>query len=190
MGMPSVAVRFFQVREDRQECLSYNGRACSMLPGAASLVWNPGSKWSRDPYFRRKGMLNLSKWNGATQRVLLAMAVLVLAGWFAGPARSQQPAKGGAIYAVIHVDSVPTDAASVSKQLQQYAVDSRKDKGAVRIEVYVQADRPNHFSIVEEWADQQAYDAHVAAAHTKKFREGIQASLGSPFDERLHKLLE
>ncbi|MBZ5644399.1 MAG: antibiotic biosynthesis monooxygenase [Acidobacteriia bacterium] len=135
-------------------------------------------------------MLNLSKWNGATQRVLLAMAVLVLAGWFAGPARSQQPAKGGAIYAVIHVDSVPTDAASVSKQLQQYAVDSRKDKGAVRIEVYVQADRPNHFSIVEEWADQQAYDAHVAAAHTKKFREGIQASLGSPFDERLHKLLE
>jgi len=96
----------------------------------------------------------------------------------------------GKIYAVIHVDSVPTDAANATKLLQQYAVDTRKEKGAVRIEVYVQSDRPNHFSIVEVWQDQQAFDAHEAAAHTKKFREQIQPSLGSPFDERLHKMLE
>ena len=135
-------------------------------------------------------MPNLSQKKMARGMFQIWMALILAATVFAGPARSQQAAKGGAIYAVIHVDSVPTDAASVTKQLQQYAVDSRKDKGAVRIEVYVQADRPNHFSIVEVWADQQAYDAHVSAAHTKKFREGIQASLGSPFDERLHKLLE
>jgi quinol monooxygenase YgiN len=136
-------------------------------------------------------MPNSRKWNPVTWRALHAVAVLVLAAtWFAGPARSQEAAKNGPIYAVIHVDSVPTDAANVTKLLQQYAVDTRKDKGAVRIEVYVQADRGNHFSIVEVWQDQQAYDAHIAAAHTKKFREQIQPSLGSPFDERLHRLLQ
>jgi quinol monooxygenase YgiN len=118
------------------------------------------------------------------------IALIFAATVFAGRAQSQEAAKNGPIYAVIHVDSVPTGAADVNKQLKQYAVDSRKDKGAVRIEVYVQADRPNHFSIVEVWKDQASYDAHVSAAHTKKFREEIQASLGSPFDERLHQLLE
>ncbi len=136
-------------------------------------------------------MPNLLTWNGRTRRVLQTCMVLLLAAtWFAAPARSQEASKSGAIYAVIHVDSVPTDAASVTKLLQQYAVDTRKDKGSVRIEVYVQADRGNHFSIVEVWQDQQAYDSHLAAAHTKKFREQIQPSLGSPFDERLHRLLQ
>ena len=136
-------------------------------------------------------MSNSIKWNRIARGVLQTCAVLILvAAWFAVPARSQEAAKGGKIYAVIHVDSVPTDAVSVTKLLQQYAVDTRTEKGAVRIEIYVQSDRPNHFSIVEVWQDQQAFDAHTAAAHTKKFREQIQPSLGSPFDERLHRLLE
>lgn len=136
-------------------------------------------------------MPNVLQWNALARRALQACAVMILAATcFAGTARSQDAAKNGQIYAVIHVDSVPTDAASVTKLLQQYGVDSRKDKGAVRVEVYVQSGRPNHFSIVEVWQDQAAYDAHISAAHTKKFREAIQASLGSPFDERLHHLLE
>lgn len=136
-------------------------------------------------------MPNLSDWNGVTRRVFQAGVVVILAAtWFAGPGWSQDAPKNGKIYAVIHVDSVPTDAAIATKLLQQYAVDTRKDKGAVRIEVYVQADRPNHFTIVEVWQDQAAFDAHEAAAHTKKFREQIQPSLGSPFDERLHRMLE
>jgi quinol monooxygenase YgiN len=136
-------------------------------------------------------MTNLFRGNRVARRVFPVWVVLILAAtWFAGPARSQEASKDGKIYAVIHVDSVPTDAANATKLLQQYAVDTRKEKGAVRIEVYVQSDRPNHFSIVEVWQDQQAFDAHEAAAHTKKFREQIQPSLGSPFDERLHKMLE
>jgi len=69
-------------------------------------------------------------------------------------------------------------------------MDSKKDKGAVRIELYVQISRANHFSLVEVWENQQAYDAHLAAAHTRQFREQIQPILGSPFDERLHQIVE
>jgi quinol monooxygenase YgiN len=95
------------------------------------------------------------------------------------------------IYVVCHVDVAPgTSAATGSKLLQQYVADSRKDKGAVRVEAYVQIDRNNHFSLVEVWQDRQAFEAHENAAHTKQFRQEIQPLLGSPFDERLHQLLE
>ena len=33
-------------------------------------------------------------------------------------------------------------------------------------------------------------DEHVAAAHTRQFRQQIDPMLGSPYDERLHLLLE
>jgi quinol monooxygenase YgiN len=91
---------------------------------------------------------------------------------------------------VTHVDVVPTEAAAGTKLLKQYVEESRKDKGAVRVEAYIQISRVNHFSVVEVWENRQALDAHEAAAHTKKFREQIDPLLGSPYDERLHTIAE
>jgi quinol monooxygenase YgiN len=47
----------------------------------------------------------------------------------------------------------------------------------------------NHFAIVEVWQSKQAYDAHLAAPHSKAFRDALQMGLGSPFDERLYNAL-
>jgi quinol monooxygenase YgiN len=102
--------------------------------------------------------------------------------------RAQEPGMHDKIYVVAHVDVLPTEAATGTKLLKQYADDSRKDKGAVRIEVYIQVSRVNHFSVVEVWENRQAFDAHEAAPHTKKFREQIDPLLGSPYDERLHTI--
>jgi quinol monooxygenase YgiN len=44
--------------------------------------------------------------------------------------------------------------------------------------------------IVEVWESQQAFDAHIAAAHTVQFRQQIDPMLGSPYDERLHHIME
>jgi quinol monooxygenase YgiN len=119
----------------------------------------------------------------------LAILFLALLG-LAGSTRAQEPAARGKIYVVTHVDVVPTEAASGTKLLKQYAEESRKDKGAVRVEVYIQISRINHFSVVEVWENRQALDAHEAAPHTKKFREQIDPLLGSPYDERLHAIAE
>jgi len=134
----------------------------------------------------------ISDRRNAGRRFLLhgAMVILMGAAGFRAPAVAQTAAKDGRIYVVTHVDSVPNEAASATKLLQQYAADTRKEKGAVRCEVYVQESRTNHFSIVEVWQDHASYDAHIAAAHTKEFREKVHPMLGSPFDERLHSLLE
>ena len=134
----------------------------------------------------------ISNKRNAGRRILWHAAAIILMGaaGFGAPAGAQTPAKDGRVYVVTHVDSVPNEAVSAVKLLQQYAADTRKDKGAVRCEVYVQASRTNHFSIVEVWQDQASYDAHIAAVHTREFREKIHPMLGSPFDERLHSLLE
>ena len=132
-----------------------------------------------------------SKVNSTRLRLLCMGAVLVLASCgFARQAFAQEPGPHDKIYAVAHVDILPNGTAAGTKLVQQYVADSRKEKGAVRIEAYAQISRVNHLTIVEVWESQQAFDAHVAAAHTRQFRQQIDPMLGSPYDERLHLLLE
>jgi hypothetical protein len=64
-------------------------------------------------------------------------------------ARAQGPGAREKIYVVTHVDVVPMEAAAGTKLLKQYVEESRKDKGAVRVEAYIQISRVNHFSVVE-----------------------------------------
>jgi quinol monooxygenase YgiN len=116
-------------------------------------------------------------------------ALLAIAVPFSGPVSAQANA-GKQVYVVTYVDVFPNFAAETSKQLLQFAEDSRKDPGCVRFEVMRDVERTNHFSVVEVWQNRQAYDAHLGLAHTKTFREKIQPGLGSPFDERLYYNLQ
>jgi len=118
-------------------------------------------------------------------------AVLILGAFsFAGRATAQEPAAHDMIYVVTHVDIIPPEAAAGTKLVQQYVTDTRKDKGNVRVEASSEISRGNHISIVEVWQNQKAFDEHVAAAHTRQFRQQIDPKLGSPYDERLHHSLE
>jgi quinol monooxygenase YgiN len=100
-----------------------------------------------------------------------------------GPAAAEEP-----LYVVTHVDVMPKFTKAARDLLNQFAVDSRKDAGAVRIEVYQELSRPNHSTVVEVWSSRKAYDDHLEAAHTRAYRAKLQPMLGSPFDERLHRL--
>jgi quinol monooxygenase YgiN len=104
------------------------------------------------------------------------------------PAGAQDPDER--LYVVTHVDVLgPNGAAEAAKMLHEFAADSRKDEGSVRFEVLRDPNRLNHFTIVEVWRTRQDFETHLAAGHTRAFREKLQPMLGSPFDERLHKLL-
>jgi quinol monooxygenase YgiN len=91
------------------------------------------------------------------------------------------------ICAVTHVDVIPPFTVEGRKLLQQFATESRKDAGAVRIEVFEDLSRPNHSTVVEVWKSKKAYEDHLAADHVKAYRTKLQPMLGSPFDERLHR---
>ena len=60
----------------------------------------------------------------------------------------------------------------------------------MRFELLREPNRINHFTIVEVWQSRQDFETHLTLPHTKSFREKIQPLLGSPFDERLHILLQ
>lgn len=128
----------------------------------------------------------------ARRRMLrwLCAAVLLAAAGFPGHILAQEPAPSSKIYVVAHVDIIPPETAAGTKLIQQYVQDTRKDKGLVKIESYAQIARLNHISIVEVWESQKAFDEHVAAAHTRQFRQQLDPKLGSPYDERLHQFLE
>jgi quinol monooxygenase YgiN len=96
----------------------------------------------------------------------------------------------GAIYVVTHADAIPPAKDDAMAALQQLAEASRNEDGNVRFEVLQQRSRPNHFTLVELWKDQQALEAHVMAAHTRQFREKFQPLTGSLYDERLYQALD
>ena len=117
-------------------------------------------------------------------KTLLAVVAVTLFTAFS----QQAPTKP--LYVVTYVDVFPAFAADAATALQQFATGSRKDPGSVRFEVLRDVARVNHFSIVEIWNSQKSYDAHLALAHTRTFREKLQAGLGSPYDERLYNNLQ
>jgi quinol monooxygenase YgiN len=119
----------------------------------------------------------------------------VLSGWaslvFLGGVLIPQAAAQQPLYAVTHVDIAGTGAFldKAITALREFQADSQKDPGVVRFELLQQEGHPNHFTIYEVWQTRKAFEAHLAAEHTKHFRQQVQAMLGSPFRERLSKIV-
>ena len=97
-------------------------------------------------------------------------------------------ANGQAVSVVTHVDVAPNP--QVAVLLKRLAEASRQDEGNLRFDVVQHTMRANHFTVIETWRNQQALDAHVAAAHTRQYRDELAPMTGSPLDERVYKAVE
>jgi quinol monooxygenase YgiN len=115
-------------------------------------------------------------------QLVLTMALLPLAG--ASSAMAQESADPTR-YVVSYVEVAPAMKESTAGLLRQLADASRKDPGAMRFEVLERTAPSNQFMILEVWKDQQALDAHGAAAHTRQFRDKIASMLTAPIDDRV-----
>ena len=113
-------------------------------------------------------------------RLLLAFAMSALG---VTPAA---PADEATFYTATYVEVVPPSTAQGAALLRQYREASRKDAGNVRFEVLQRIDRPNQLTVLAAWTDQKAFEAHLAAAATREFRDKLRPLLASPNDERLH----
>jgi quinol monooxygenase YgiN len=95
-----------------------------------------------------------------------------------------------AVLVVTHVDVVPTGLPKAREFLSAQVEVSRKQMGNLRFDV-LQGARMNHFTVLEAWRDERAREAHISAAHTKTYREGLRETAvdGAPYDERLYRVL-
>ena len=95
------------------------------------------------------------------------------------------------IFVITHVDIdpqfVPEPAVPV---LDTFVSDSLSDPGVQTFALLSQAGTTNHFQLIEVFANQQAFDAHVSAQHTLDFRTDIQPFIGAPYDERLYQFAD
>ena len=91
------------------------------------------------------------------------------------------------IFVITHVDIdpqfVPEPAVPV---LDTFVSDSASDPGVQTFALLSQEGTTNHFQLIEVFANQQAFNAHVSAQHTVDFRNDIQPFIGAPYDERLY----
>jgi quinol monooxygenase YgiN len=99
------------------------------------------------------------------------------------------PARGRTqgVTVIAHVDVAPN--APAPALLTRLADASRREAGNSRFDVLQNAQRANHFTVVEGWRSQAALDAHAAAAHTREYRDALQPLTGSPLDERVYSAL-
>lgn len=99
-------------------------------------------------------------------------------------------ASAGAIHVVSHVDTIGGVQGGGPDFVRKVAEASRQEPGCLRYDVLQSTMRANHFTVVETWANQAAFDAHATAAHTKHYRETVQPVTGSPLDERVYRAIE
>ena len=101
-----------------------------------------------------------------------------------------QPARGSAsdqaVYVVTHADAAARRE-EIPGMLQELAAGARRENGNVLFDATVQPNRTNHFTLIEVWSDQKAYEAHVIANTTRKFRAAFAAVSGALYDERIYR---
>jgi quinol monooxygenase YgiN len=95
-------------------------------------------------------------------------------------------ARDDAVYVVSYLEVMPRSASEAAALLRQHREASRAGEGLRRLEVLQQRGRPDRFAVLGLWRDQQAFEAHEGAAHTRGFREALRPLCVSPYDERLH----
>lgn len=97
---------------------------------------------------------------------------------------------GGTVLVVTHVDVVPAGVPRARELLTSQTETSRRQAGSLRFDV-LQGVRQNHFTLIEAWRDERAYQANLTAAHTQALRAELQQL--SPdaglYDERLFRVL-
>lgn len=96
----------------------------------------------------------------------------------------------GPAYLVTYIEVAPAASGRTLGLLRTLRAAARKADGVTRFDTFQRRERPNHFVIVETWRDAASRDAHLASAHTKKFREAIQPLLVAGWDERPHTGLD
>jgi quinol monooxygenase YgiN len=97
----------------------------------------------------------------------------------------------GQVVVVTHLDLIPDATGKAPPKavrlLKQFVVDSRQDPGVKYFTLITWSPTGNHFQLIEIFRNSRSFDAHVSAAHTVTFRNGIQQYIGAPYDERLYQ---
>jgi quinol monooxygenase YgiN len=116
---------------------------------------------------------------------LLALASFAITAW----GSSMAVAQNATFFTATYIEVGPVLAKVGAGALHGYREGGRRDQGAVSLDVYQRLDRQNQFVVLGAWADQKAFDAHVAGDSSKKLNEKLSTLFAAPTDTRTHSAL-
>jgi len=116
------------------------------------------------------------------QYLYAILAVILIPLTATPPARAQNDPT---IHMISYIDVAPAAKDQAAALLRPLAEASRKDAGNMLFQILQRTAPAHQFVIVATWKDQQALDAHEAAAHYKQFRSQLATHLIGPVDDRL-----
>jgi quinol monooxygenase YgiN len=172
--------RYRDAAKQQTECLAVEVFEQAGRPGRFAVLesWRDQAALdARDPTAKNRLLETLRPIRVSDYDERPYKALTIAAGEAAGAGRPS-------VFVIAHVDVAPNTQAPAL--LARLAERSRDERGNLRFDVLQHAQRGNHFTVVEHWRDEASLDEHVAAAHTREYRDALQPLTGSPLDERVY----
>jgi quinol monooxygenase YgiN len=102
---------------------------------------------------------------------------------------ASKPTTGESVVGLTHVDVIPPQLESGTAKVKAFVEAGRAAPGNLRFDDVVQANRKNHFTVIEAWKSQADKNAWVSGKTARTFREELQPIGGALYDERLYRVL-
>ncbi|WP_213741596.1 antibiotic biosynthesis monooxygenase [Bradyrhizobium sp. dw_411] len=99
------------------------------------------------------------------------------------------PLSGNPIVLMTHVDIIPTQVEPGTAKVKAFVEAGRSAPGNRRFDDLIQANRKNHFTVVEAWNAPSDKSKFVASPVSRTFRTELQPMSGGLYDERAYRLL-
>jgi quinol monooxygenase YgiN len=94
------------------------------------------------------------------------------------------------VVVISHIDVAGGNTQNLINAFAPLAEGSRKEAGMVRYEILDEVPaHVNHFRSFEEWSSLAAFEAHNRAPHTHAYRATVLQWLGTPYDQRVYRLV-
>jgi quinol monooxygenase YgiN len=99
--------------------------------------------------------------------------------------------KANDVFIISHVDVAGQgNLAKLITMLNTLGEASQKDNGMVRYEILDEVPaHANHFRVYEEWTSMATWEAHNLATHAQAYHDALLPLLGTPYDQRLYRLV-
>jgi quinol monooxygenase YgiN len=102
---------------------------------------------------------------------------------------ASKPTSGQSVVALTHVDVIPPQLDPGTAKVKALVEAGRAAPGNLRFDDVVQANRKNHFTVIEAWKSQADKNAWVSGKTARTFREELQPIGGALYDERDFRVL-
>jgi quinol monooxygenase YgiN len=129
-----------------------------------------------EPVAKFRAALNPLQSAAYDERVHAALSV--------GPSK---PLTGDSIVILTHVDVVPTQVEPGTAKVKAFVEEGRSAPGNLRFDDVIQANRKNHFTVIEAWNSASDKNAWISSKAARTFREELQPMSGALYDERAYK---